>query len=70
MMNYFDILAPIYEKFHRGARKTFDKINAIEHFEKQDEVIDLGGGTGRIAKFFVGVVKKVTVVDPSKKMIE
>lgn len=69
MKPFFDFVAPIYEKFHFGARKTFKKIEAIANFKSTDVVLDLGGGTGRIAKFLVGKVQSIAVVDTSEKMI-
>lgn len=69
-MKFFDIVAPIYEKVHFGAQKTFDKIGSIVVFEQSDKVIDLGGGTGRIANFLENKVQKVTVVDASEGMLK
>jgi len=69
MKNFFDIVAPIYEKLHFGGKKTFDKIKSIVIFEPLDKVIDLGGGSGRIAKFLANKVQQVTVVDASGGMI-
>lgn len=70
MINLFDILAPLYEQLSLSAEKTFRKIEEIGNFRQSDVIIDIGGGTGRIAKFLVNKVKSITVVDPSKKMIE
>ncbi len=70
MKNFFDIVAPVYERFHFGAQKTFDKISSAVVFEQSDQVVDLGGGTGRIAKFLANKVQKVTVVDVSDEMIK
>lgn len=70
MKTFFDFVAPVYEKFHWGAWKTFKKIETIADFQSSDVVVDLGGGTGRIAKFLVGKVGNVTVIDLSEKMIE
>lgn len=70
MKNFFDFVAPIYERLHISAEKTFKKIEEIGNFSASDTVVDIGGGTGRIARFLVGKVKKITVIDPSRKMIE
>src|SRR3989344_5334054 len=70
MKSPFDLVAPVYEKLHFGARKTFRKIEAIADLQPSDTVVDLGGGTGRIAKFLVGKVQSITVIDSSVKMIE
>lgn len=69
-MKFFDIVAPIYERVHFGAQETFDKIKSVVVFEQSDKVIDLGGGTGRIAKFLENKVQKVTVVDTSEGMLK
>lgn len=69
-MNSFKLLAPIYSKINLNAKKTFRKINKFGQFQKSDTVLDLGGGSGRIAKFFVGQVKQITVLDASPEMIE
>ncbi len=70
MKSFFNLVAPVYEKFHFGARKTFRKIETLADFQTSDVVVDLGGGTGRIAKFLVGKVQSITVIDVSEKMIE
>ena len=69
MKNFFDVVAPIYENLHFGGKKTSDKIKSIVIFEPQDNIVDLGGGTGRTAKYFANKVQKVTVVDASGGMI-
>jgi len=70
MINLFDILAPLYERLHLSAEKTFRNIEEIGDFRQSDVIIDIGGGTGRIAKFLANKVKSITVIDPSQKMIE
>ena len=70
MNNFFDIVAHIYEKLHFGAQKTFDKIKSIAIFESSDKVVDLGGGTGRIANLLADEVQKITVVDTSEGMLK
>lgn len=67
-MNYFDFMAPIYEIIIFGAKKTFLKLYSLADFQKNDKVLDLGGGSGRIAKFFIGKVKEITVADISMEM--
>ena len=69
MKNFFDVVAPIYENLHFGGKKTSDKIKSIVIFEPQDNIVDLGGGTGRTAKYLANKVQKVTVVDASEGMI-
>lgn len=66
----FDFIAPIYEKIHPGAKKSFYSFIEKAPFRESDIVLDLGGGVGRIAKFFINRVKKIVVADYSKGMIE
>jgi len=69
MKNFFDLVAPIYERIHFGAAASYRKIYALGNFEQTDRVLDLGGGSGRIAKFFVGQVREITVADSSPGML-
>lgn len=70
MKNLFDVIAPVYEWLPINAKRTFKKIEEIGNFSVSDVVVDVGGGTGRIAQFLVGKVKSITVIDSSCKMIE
>jgi ubiquinone/menaquinone biosynthesis C-methylase UbiE len=69
-MNVFNIIAPIYKYMHPGAKQTFEMVFKIGNFKKDDKLLDLGGGVGRIAGFFVGKVDDITVSDSSSGMIE
>ncbi|OGY68890.1 MAG: hypothetical protein A2586_00025 [Candidatus Harrisonbacteria bacterium RIFOXYD1_FULL_40_9] len=69
MKTFFDVIAPIYEIVHSGAKHTFNNIENLAQFRKEDIVVDVGGGTGRIAQFLVGKVKMITVIDSSEPMI-
>jgi ubiquinone/menaquinone biosynthesis C-methylase UbiE len=69
-MNFFNIIAPIYRYIHPGAKQTFEMVYKIGNFKKNDKLLDLGGGVGRIARFFVGKVDDITVSDSSSGMIE
>jgi len=70
MEKIFDIIAPVYENFHFNAQKTFNNIESIISFQPSDKILDLGGGTGTIAKFFMNKVQNITVVDSSDKMVK
>ena len=70
MNKFFDHVAPVYERLHGGAEKTFGRISALAGFQSTDRVLDIGGGTGRISQFLVGKVAEVIVLDPSEKMIK
>ena len=70
-MNFFDFIVPIYEIIlHFGTKKTLKTLNELILLDKTDKVLDLGGGTGRISKFFVGRVKEIIVLDSSQGMIK
>ncbi len=69
MKNFFDFVAPVYERIHFGAAASYKKISLLGNFQKTDRVLDLGGGSGRIAKFFVGKVREITVADSSQGML-
>ncbi|MBC7836803.1 class I SAM-dependent methyltransferase [Acetobacteraceae bacterium] len=68
-MTFFDLVAPIYEKLRSRTYKTAARLQEIVEFKPTDIVVDVGGGTGAIAKHFVGKVHSITVVDPSEKML-
>jgi len=69
-MNFFNIIAPVYKYIHPGAKQTFEMVYKIGNFKKEDKLLDLGGGVGRVAGFFAGKVDDITVSDSSKGMIE
>jgi ubiquinone/menaquinone biosynthesis C-methylase UbiE len=68
-MKFFDIVAPIYARVHLSDEKTFETLMKLGDFKETDRVLDLGGGTGRVAKFFAGKVGEIIVVDPSEGMV-
>ena len=73
-MNRFDVfnlLAPIYELLH-GRRKTAGQVaGMLRVIEPQgdERVLDVGGGTGRVAQGFAGRVRDIVVLDPSRGML-
>jgi len=69
-MNLFDLISPIYEKVISGNEENFKTLFKLGDFKITDKVLDLGGGTGRVAKFFLGKVQETSVLDESKGMIE
>jgi demethylmenaquinone methyltransferase/2-methoxy-6-polyprenyl-1,4-benzoquinol methylase len=69
MNNLFDILAPVYDTLHVGSARTFRNIEKLAEFAPSDVVLDVGGGAGRIARFLVGKVARMIVLDPSEGMV-
>lgn len=68
-INFFDLVSPIFDKAAPGSRRSFEKIEKLGGFQDSDTVLDLGGGSGRIARFFVGKVREITVADSSRGMV-
>ena len=71
-MIVFDKIAWIYDPLVRlfGKSRTYaDKIKFVAKLKKSDVVLDIGGGTGLIANFISDHVKRIIVLDPSKKMM-
>ena len=71
-MAVFDKIAWIYDPLVRlssRSRTYAEKIKFVAKLEKSDVVLDIGGGTGLIASFISDDVKRIIVLDPSKKMM-
>jgi demethylmenaquinone methyltransferase/2-methoxy-6-polyprenyl-1,4-benzoquinol methylase len=68
-MNLFDLISPIYEKIISADEETFKTLFELGDLKITDRVLDLGGGTGRVAKSFLSKVKEIAVLDGSKGMI-
>jgi len=65
----FSLLAPMYEFIHWGANRTVKRLLEVGDFNKADNVLDLGGGAGRIAKRMAPHVNQATVADVAEGMI-
>lgn len=66
---HFRLLAPFYERFIQP--KEPEKI--LDHLglpQPGGAVLDAGGGTGRIAQFFVGKAAQVVVADQTFAMLQ
>ena len=71
-MAVFDKIAWLYDPLVRlssRSRRYAEKIKFVAKIKKSDVVLDIGGGTGLIASFISDDVKKIIVLDPSKKMM-
>ena len=63
-IKFFEMTAPFYEKIHFSGKEKIVQLTEKENFfQKSDRVLDLAGGTGRIAQLFVEQVKEIVVVD-------
>ncbi len=66
--DHFDFLAPIYEK----VIKPKPPVDLLEHLNLNQDthVLDVGGGTGRIAQTLVPHAAEITIVDLSYRMLQ
>ena len=72
-MAIFDKIAWIYDplvKLSGRSKRYAKKIKFVAKLKKSDVVLDIGGGTGLIASFISDSVKKISIIDPSKKMMD
>ncbi len=68
----FDKFAWLYNplmKLSGMPRQNYEAIKSLARPKKSDSILDIGGGTGLIAEYFVHDVKRVVVLDPSRKML-
>jgi ubiquinone/menaquinone biosynthesis C-methylase UbiE len=66
--NHFDIISPIYGRFGRFDR-SHPLLKLLE-LPAKGVVVDIGGGTGRIAQALTGKNRQVVVVDLSAGMLK
>lgn len=72
LLDHFGLLAPYYDRIFQGGRsfrRDLDRLVAIVGPEPDHRLLDIGGGTGRIAQHFCGRVAQVCVLDPSPRML-
>ncbi|MBI4407414.1 MAG: class I SAM-dependent methyltransferase [Candidatus Kerfeldbacteria bacterium] len=66
----WNTLAPVYDRIiGRLLNNDITVIKQIIHWKKSDVVLDLGGGTGRVAEQLQALVEKIIVADPAEKML-
>lgn len=66
-IKHFDWLAPVYEKFFskKASQKLLQSLTLMEN----QLILDIGGGTGRVAQGLIGDGRKVVVADFSFQML-
>ena len=70
-LTFWDRLAPVYDFLCAPfCRRDIPKIKELGEFKKSDRVLDLGGGTGRVAREINGIVHEVVVLDISLPMLK
>jgi ubiquinone/menaquinone biosynthesis C-methylase UbiE len=65
-LDYFTILAPFYD---RGHQYDPTKIIQFIKLDKTDTVLDVGGGTGRVARHLSQFASRVVITDRSLAML-
>lgn len=68
MFDHFDFLAPFYEKFINP--KEPEQIFKLGQFPIDGPLLDVGGGTGRVAQFLRGKASQVVIADLSFDMLQ
>ncbi len=66
-LNHFDFAAPVYDRVIRG--QSIDRLRALARLTTDDWLLDIGGGTGRIAQGLRPYVRGVCVLDRSSGML-
>ena len=66
-LDHFGLLAPFYDRVIR-ARDTA-RLAELAGLPIRGRLLDVGGGTGRIARFLAGRARQVVVADESWKML-
>jgi ubiquinone/menaquinone biosynthesis C-methylase UbiE len=67
LLDHFSLIAPYYDRIFD--RSGIDLVARVQP-ELSSSLLDVGGGTGRIAQSFVGLVRYVCVLDPSPEMLK
>lgn len=66
--DHFNLIGPNYDRiFGRSQRKT---IVDLAEAEKGQVLLDVGGGTGRVAIHFKDIVAKIFIADSSSSMLQ
>jgi demethylmenaquinone methyltransferase/2-methoxy-6-polyprenyl-1,4-benzoquinol methylase len=68
MRDHFDLLAPIYDKVIQP--KPPDRLAQILDLDSSTQLLDVGGGTGRITQYFTNNSRQVILLDSSLQMLQ
>ena len=67
LLDHFSVIAPFYDLVF--SRTNADQVYRHLQPRPGDRMLDVGGGTGRVAQFFLGKVARICILDPSPKML-
>ncbi len=66
LLDHFSMIAPHYDRvFHRA---NVDVLQGMVSPERSNRLLDVGGGTGRIAQYFVEYVEFVALAEKALLM--
>ena len=66
--NHFDVLAPIYDRVITGVQP--ERLKSLLRLPAEGLLLDVGGGTGRVAQTLSAHVGRVIVLDESSAMLQ
>jgi len=67
LLDHFALVAPYYDRIFR--RTNVDDLARYLDPDVSHRVLDVGGGTGRVARYLIGSVRQICVLDPSLGML-
>ncbi|MBN1584538.1 MAG: class I SAM-dependent methyltransferase [Anaerolineae bacterium] len=67
LFDHFDFIAPYYDQIF--IRQGVPLLAEFVAPDPAQRLLDVGGGTGRVAQFFVGRVAQICILDPSPRML-
>ena len=67
MFDHFNFLAPIYDRVIKP--KPPERLTELVNINPAGNILDVGGGTGRISQFFSGQAEQIVVADLSFQML-
>jgi demethylmenaquinone methyltransferase/2-methoxy-6-polyprenyl-1,4-benzoquinol methylase len=68
LLDHFALIAPHYDRIFEV--HNLDRLLACVAPESGHRLLDVGGGTGRVATHLTGSVAQVCVLDPSPRMLQ
>jgi demethylmenaquinone methyltransferase/2-methoxy-6-polyprenyl-1,4-benzoquinol methylase len=66
-LDHFDFLAPLYDRLISAP--TGDQLARLAELPFEGLLLDVGGGTGRVAQGLIGRADQIVVADASRKML-
>jgi len=67
LFDHFGLVAPLYDRVIRAPE--VDRLSQLARLQPDDTVLDVGGGTGRVAERLLDQVRAVWVLDVSEGML-